>query len=58
MVAAIQSSYQDRLAPGTGQQPLGKRFVDDGKVTDHHAIIPTSLPARATLSADERKILS
>ena len=56
VVAAIQSPYQDRLAPGTGQQPLGKRFVDDGKVTDHHAIIPTSLPARATLSADERKI--
>ncbi|MCB1794796.1 MAG: DNA topoisomerase 3, partial [Candidatus Competibacteraceae bacterium] len=56
VVAAIQSPYQDRLAPGTGQQPLGKRFVDDGKVTDHHAIIPTSLPARTTLSADERKI--
>lgn len=56
VVAAIQSPYQDRLASGTGQQPLGKRFVDDGKVTDHHAIIPTPLPARAALAADERKI--
>lgn len=56
VVAAIQAPYQDRLAPGTGQQPLGKRFVDDGKVTDHHAIIPTLLPARAALTADERKI--
>jgi DNA topoisomerase-3 len=30
--------------------------VDDGKVTDHHAIIPTPLQARAALAADERKI--
>ncbi|MCB1823962.1 MAG: DNA topoisomerase 3 [Candidatus Competibacteraceae bacterium] len=56
VVAAIQAPHQDGLAPGTGQRPLGKRFVDDGKVTDHHAIIPTSLPARAILTADERKI--
>ncbi|MDG4553111.1 MAG: DNA topoisomerase 3 [Candidatus Competibacter sp.] len=56
VVAAIQSSYPDRLAPGCGQRLLGKRFIDDGKVTDHHAIIPTPLPARAALSADERKI--
>ncbi|MDS4040124.1 MAG: DNA topoisomerase 3 [Candidatus Competibacter sp.] len=56
VVAAIQEPYRDRLAPGTGRQPLGARFVDDGKVTDHHAIIPTPLPARATLTADERKL--
>ncbi|MGB5065103.1 MAG: DNA topoisomerase, partial [Candidatus Competibacter sp.] len=56
VVAAIQPSYPDRLAPGCGQRPLGKRFVDDGKVTDHHAIIPTPLPVRAALAADERKI--
>ncbi len=56
VVAAIQPPYQDRLGPGCGQRLLGKRFVDDGKVTDHHAIIPTPLPARAALSADERKI--
>ena len=56
VVAAIRQPYQDRLAPGTGQRPLGARFVDDGKVTDHHAIIPTPSPARAALAADERRI--
>jgi DNA topoisomerase-3 len=56
VVAAIQEPYRDRLAPGSAQRPLGARFVDDGKVTDHHAIIPTPLPARATLAADERKL--
>ena len=55
VVAAIEETYRDRLAPGTGQQPLSSRFVDDNKITDHHAIIPTPVPAR-TLAADERKI--
>ncbi|MFO1423597.1 MAG: DNA topoisomerase 3 [Candidatus Competibacteraceae bacterium] len=55
VVAAIQPPYQDRLAPGTGQRPLGGRFVDDARVSDHHAIIPTPTPARA-LAADEKKI--
>ncbi len=45
------------IAPGTGERPLGSRFVDDAKVGDHHAIIPTpSSPARANLSEDERRI--
>ncbi|CDH44115.1 DNA topoisomerase 3 [Candidatus Contendibacter odensensis] len=56
VVAAIQEPYQDRLAPGTGQRPLSARFVDDAKVTDHHAIIPTPVAARAALATDERKI--
>ena len=55
VVAAIHAPYQAWLAPGTGQRPLGARFVDDAKVSDHHAIIPTSLSARS-LAADERKI--
>ncbi|NLK51805.1 MAG: DNA topoisomerase III [Syntrophomonadaceae bacterium] len=34
-----------------------KRFVDNSKVTDHHAIIPTEQPVNLTrLSADELKI--
>ena len=33
------------IAPGCGGQPLSKRFVDDSKVTDHHAIIPTGAVA-------------
>ncbi|MFO7639793.1 MAG: DNA topoisomerase 3, partial [Candidatus Competibacteraceae bacterium] len=55
VVAAIQEPYRDRLAADAGQRPLGARFVDDAKVSDHHAIIPTPVPAR-TLSADEKKI--
>ncbi|MEE4377830.1 MAG: DNA topoisomerase 3 [Candidatus Competibacteraceae bacterium] len=55
IVATIQGPYQADLAPGTGQRPLSRRFVDDSKVTDHHAIIPTPLPARG-LAADEQKI--
>ena len=39
-----QAPYREHLAPGTGERPLGRRFVDDAKVTDHHAIIPTTTP--------------
>ena len=55
IVQAIQQPYQALLAPNTAQVPLSKRFVNDAKVSDHHAIIPT--PHTATgLSADEHKI--
>ena len=44
--------YREHLAPGTGERPLGRRFVDDAKVTDHHAIIPTTVArARANSAA-------
>ena len=58
VVRAIEQPYQPLLAPGTGERPLGRRFVDDSKVTDHHAIIPTTVQiGRAgDLTADERKI--
>ncbi|WP_437627071.1 DNA topoisomerase 3 [Sorangium sp. So ce1151] len=57
VVQAVEGSYRGMLAPGTGARPLGKRFVDDGKVSDHHAIIPTgSGSSRAELSGDEQKI--
>ncbi|HEV2855475.1 MAG TPA: DNA topoisomerase 3 [Thermoanaerobaculia bacterium] len=57
IVRVIQGPYQDRLAPGTGERLLGKRFVDDSKVTDHHAIIPTTTsPAGADLPEDEKRI--
>jgi DNA topoisomerase III len=55
VVRAIEAPYQALLAPGTGERPLGRRFVDDSKVTDHHAIIPTTVHA-GDLAADERKI--
>src|SRR6185436_2176113 len=58
VVRAIRGAYPaDHLAPGTGDRPLGKRFVDDAKVTDHHAILPTATPAeRVELTADERRV--
>lgn len=37
--------------------PLGKRYVDDARVTDHHAIIPTDVaPNLAALGQGERRI--
>lgn len=57
VVAAIAPRYAGMVAPGSGEKPLGKRFVDDSKITDHHAIIPTaSSAARVTLSEDEARI--
>ena len=57
IVNAIAGPYRKHIAPGTGEKPLGKRFIDDTKVTDHHAILPTpTSPDRVDLSPDERKI--
>jgi DNA topoisomerase-3 len=57
IVRAVEGPYLNKLAPGTGERPLSRRFVDDSKVTDHHAIIPTpTSPAGADLLDDERKI--
>ena len=57
IVKVIEAPFREHLVPGTGEQPLGPRFIDDSKVTDHHAIIPTPIsPDRARLSEDERKI--
>ena len=57
VVAAIAGPYAPLLAPGTGERPLGRRFVDDAKVTDHHAIIPTAVSAAGLdLSRDERRV--
>jgi DNA topoisomerase III len=57
IVKVIQAPYADLLAPGTGERPLGRRFADDAKVSDHHAIIPTTTsPERASLSPDEKKL--
>ncbi len=57
VVRAIQGPYAEKLAAGTGERPLSRRFVDDSKVTDHHAIIPTPVSRDASaLEEDERKI--
>lgn len=57
VVKAIAGHYPGLIAPGSGTKPLGRRFVDDARVTDHHAIIPTATPAReGALGADEQRI--
>ena len=54
VVEAIAEPYREHLAPGTGERPLGRRFVDDSKVTDHHAIIPTTTSAGKALAHSRR----
>jgi DNA topoisomerase-3 len=39
-----------------GKLPVSKRIVDDAKVTDHHAIIPTNKKPSGDLSPDESKV--
>ena len=57
IVKVIAGRYQPHLAPGTGERPLGKRYVDDSKVSDHHAIIPTAVSFQpGKLSEDEFRI--
>ncbi len=57
IVDSIRGEYESLLAPGTGERPLGRRYIDDTKVSDHHAIIPTGVdPARASLDQDEQRI--
>ena len=42
IASRVAQGYDDSLvAAGTGTEPLPERFVNDAKVTDHHAIIPT-----------------
>ncbi|AKQ69580.1 DNA topoisomerase III [Myxococcus hansupus] len=57
VVNAIRGPYEEDLAEGTGSRPLSKRYVDDAKVTDHHAIIPTPTPPGGVrLSPDEQRV--
>lgn len=36
--------------------PFGKRIIDNSKVTDHHAIIPTDGKIKENLTEDEKKV--
>lgn len=58
ITAAISPRHGDAVAPGTTQRAgqLGKRFVDDGKVTDHHAILPTATPCELSPETDAFKV--
>jgi DNA topoisomerase-3 len=56
--AVAVGPYAPFVKPLIGRKPdIARRVVDDGKVTDHHAIIPTEEPVNlAALNADERKL--
>jgi len=41
---------------GLPKLPISKRIVDDAKVTDHHAIVPTGKKASGELLPDEAKV--
>jgi DNA topoisomerase III len=56
VVRAIEGAYPGLVAPGSGTRPLGPRFVDDAKVTDHHAILPTGGRPSGALPADEQRL--
>ncbi|MCP4503731.1 MAG: DNA topoisomerase III [Deltaproteobacteria bacterium] len=54
---AIEGRYDAELLHSSTGEMLNRRFVDDTKVTDHHAIIPTDKKAAAgNLSQDEERI--
>jgi len=57
VASAVAPNYPKLIAEGTGKPTLGKRFVDDSKVSDHHALLPNAVSAgRVQLSDPERKI--
>jgi DNA topoisomerase-3 len=41
---------------GLSRLPISKRIVDDAKVTDHHAIVPTGKKPSGELPPDEAKV--
>ena len=54
---AVAPNYPNLVAEGTGTRPLSKRYVDDSKVSDHHAILPNGINAgKISLTPQERKI--
>jgi len=56
-VSAIKDRYEGLVAENTMTAPIPSRFVNDAKVTDHHAIIPTPTAARSlSPDSDEGKI--
>ncbi len=53
---AVAPPYRALLEPESLRRTLGKRFVDDSQVRDHHAIIPTGKPSRLGAGSDEFKV--
>ncbi|MEG6521989.1 DNA topoisomerase III [Desulfotomaculum sp. 1211_IL3151] len=57
-LAALESvsGYASYVAFAKSAPKPGKRFIDDAKVGDHHALIPTSVKPSSKLTANEAKI--
>lgn len=56
LVEKLRTQYPQEVAPIDPEKlALGKRIVDDTKVTDHHAIIPTEVIPH-NLSPDQHKV--
>jgi DNA topoisomerase III len=47
--------FAEKLLGGQ-KLPISRRIVDDSKVTDHHAIVPTNKKTSGGLSPDEAKV--
>jgi len=61
VLEALREPYGALFAPGSGEKPPGgrgvRRFIDDRKVSDHHAILPTpKSPAGLDPKSDAGKI--
>jgi DNA topoisomerase III len=57
IVQTIRTPYENVIIQQTGIAKLSSRFVNDAKVSDHHAIIATTTPAKfVSLAEDERQV--
>ncbi|MDR0429537.1 MAG: DNA topoisomerase 3 [Tannerellaceae bacterium] len=56
ILKGISTNYPEQVAPLSGAKiPKSKKVFDNSKVTDHHAIIPTGIPAN-NLTENEQKV--
>lgn len=56
VMAVVAPGYAPVFPPAAGVRPLGRRYIDDARVTDHHAIIPTTTRAQLSATSDEAKL--
>lgn len=60
IASAVENSYaatsSNMRLPDGSLRPLTKRFVDDARVTDHHAIIPTEARCKLATSSEAFKV--
>ncbi len=58
IMAQLKGRWPDQIAPlNLAKLPFSKRIIDDTKVTDHHAIIPTGVNP-GTIGAHEELVYS